>query len=215
WQSRNDWDIWKTIAKKFSELSVTHLGVRKDVVAQPLQHDSPGAMATPRGEVLDWKKGECEPVPGLTLPNLVEVERDYTQIYEKYTSAGPLLEKLGMTTKGITYDVKKYVERLRGINGVVTKGVGKGQPRLEEDLHDLAAEAEGKQITFADAQAAPVPVITSPEWSGSESGGRRYSPFTINVERFKPWHTLTGRQHFYLDHDWMLEMGEALPVFRP
>jgi len=248
WQSRNDWDIWKTIAKKFSELSVTHLGVRKDVVAQPLQHDSPGAMATPRGEVLDWKKGECEPVPGLTLPNLVEVERDYTQIYEKYTSAGPLLEKLGMTTKGITYDVKKYVERLRGINGVVTKGVGKGQPRLEEDLHaaefilnlsgttnghmategfktlekrtgqnlhDLAAEAEGKQITFADTQAAPVPVITSPEWSGSESGGRRYSPFTINVERFKPWHTLTGRQHFYLDHDWMLEMGEALPVFRP
>src|SRR5699024_8799140 len=64
-------------------------------------------------------------------------------------------------------------------------------------------------------QAAPVPVITSPEWSGSESGGRRYSPFTINVERFKPWHTLTGRQHFYLDHDWMLELGEALPVFRP
>src|SRR5699024_5702230 len=64
-------------------------------------------------------------------------------------------------------------------------------------------------------KAAPVPVITSPEWSGSESGGRRYSPFTINVERKKPWHTLTGRQHFYLDHDWMLEMGEALPVFRP
>jgi nitrate reductase alpha subunit len=58
-------------------------------------------------------------------------------------------------------------------------------------------------------------VITSPEWSGSESGGRRYSPFTINVERKKPWHTLTGRQHYYLDHDWMLEMGEALPVFRP
>ena len=60
-----------------------------------------------------------------------------------------------------------------------------------------------------------MPVITSPEWSGSEHGGRRYSPFTINVERLKPWHTLTGRQHFYLDHDWMHELGEALPVFRP
>src|SRR5690625_1251828 len=248
WQSRNDWDIWKTIAKKFSELAATHLGVRTDVVAQPLQHDSPGAMATPRGRVRDWKKGECEPVPGLTLPHLVEVERDYTQVYEKYTTAGPLLEKLGMTTKGITFDVDKYVERLRAINGVATSGVGKGQPLLEEDLHaaefilnlsgttngqmategfktlekrtgqrlhDLAAEAEGKTISFADTQAAPVPVITSPEWSGSESGGRRYSPFTINVERFKPWHTLTGRQHFYLDRDWMLEMGEALPVFRP
>jgi nitrate reductase alpha subunit len=58
-------------------------------------------------------------------------------------------------------------------------------------------------------------VITSPEWSGSETGGRRYSPFTINVERLKPWHTLTGRQHFYLDHDWMTELGEGLPVYRP
>ncbi|HLS01916.1 MAG TPA: molybdopterin-dependent oxidoreductase, partial [Beutenbergiaceae bacterium] len=188
WQSRNDWDIWKTIAKKFSELAATHLGVRTDVVAQPLQHDSPGAMATPRGRVRDWKKGECEPVPGLTLPHLVEVERDYTQVYEKYTTAGPLLEKLGMTTKGITFDVDKYVERLRAINGVATSGVGKGQPLLEEDLHaaefilnlsgttngqmategfktlekrtgqrlhDLAAEAEGKTISFADTQAAP------------------------------------------------------------
>jgi nitrate reductase / nitrite oxidoreductase, alpha subunit len=58
-------------------------------------------------------------------------------------------------------------------------------------------------------------VITSPEWSGSETGGRRYSPFTINVERLKPWHTLTGRMHFYLDHDWMIELGEGLPVYRP
>ena len=60
-----------------------------------------------------------------------------------------------------------------------------------------------------------MPVITSPEWSGSETGGRRYSPFTINTERLKPWHTLTGRQHFYLDHDWMQELGETLPVFKP
>ncbi len=35
------------------------------------------------------------------------------------------------------------------------------------------------------------------------------------MERHKPWHTLTGRQHFYLDHDWMAELGEQLPVFRP
>ena len=61
----------------------------------------------------------------------------------------------------------------------------------------------------------PRTVITSPEWSGIESHGRRYSPFTTNVEREKPWHTLSGRQHFYLDHQWMLELGEGLPVFRP
>ena len=87
--------------------------------------------------------------------------------------------------------------------------------RTGQQMHDLAAEHEGKQITFADTQAAPQPVITSPEWSGSEAGGRRYSAFTINVERLKPWHTLTGRQSFYLDHDWMSEVGEGLPVYRP
>ena len=34
-------------------------------------------------------------------------------------------------------------------------------------------------------------------------------------DRLKPWHTLTGRQSFYLDHDWMAELGEQLPIFRP
>jgi len=82
-------------------------------------------------------------------------------------------------------------------------------------LADLAQDAEGRTITFADTQARPVPVITSPEWSGSEHGGRRYSAFVVNVERLKPWHTLTGRQHFYLDHDWVADLGEGLPVYRP
>ena len=60
-----------------------------------------------------------------------------------------------------------------------------------------------------------MPVITSPEWSGSETGGRRYAPFTVNIERLKPFHTLTGRMHFFLDHDWMSDMGENLPTYRP
>jgi nitrate reductase / nitrite oxidoreductase, alpha subunit len=89
------------------------------------------------------------------------------------------------------------------------------EKRTGRKLADLAEEHEGKHITFADTQGPPVPVITSPEWSGSETGGRRYSPFTINVERLKPWHTLSGRMHFYLDHDWITELGEGLPVYRP
>ncbi|QDO88710.1 nitrate reductase subunit alpha [Ornithinimicrobium ciconiae] len=248
WQSKNDWDAWKEVAKRFSELAVDHLGTRKDVVAKPLWHDTPEAMATVHGVVKDWKTGEVEPVPGKTMPVLVEVERDYTQIYAKMTAIGPLLEKVGMVTKGVKYDPTDFVERLRVVNGTVRGGVADGQPRLETDvhvaeaimhlsgttnghlatqgfrdlekrtgvqLHDLSAEHEGKIITFADTQAAPVPVITSPEWSGSESGGRRYAPFTINIERSKPFHTLTGRQQFYVDHDWMLDMGEGLPTYRP
>ncbi|KGN41543.1 nitrate reductase subunit alpha [Knoellia aerolata] len=248
WQTKSDWETWKAIAKKFSELAVDHLGTRKDVIAKPLWHDTPEAMATVHGEVKDWRAGECEPVPGKTMPVIAVAERDYTQIYDKMTTIGPLLEKVGMLTKGVAYDVKREVEILRGRNGVRRGGVGDGQPKVETDIQmadamlhlagvsnghlatqgfeflekrtgtrlaDLASEHEGKQITFADTQVAPVPVITSPEWSGSESGGRRYAPFTINIERHKPFHTLTGRQQFYVDHDWFLGMGEALPVYRP
>jgi nitrate reductase alpha subunit len=248
WQTRTDWDAWQAIAAKFSELAGPRLGTRTDVVAVPLMHDTPDELANPHGVVRDWKRGECDPVPGRTMPKLVTVERDYGAVGAKMAALGPLLEQLGATTKGVTFDETKAVDYLKAKNGMVRGGVADGRPsllrahqaceavlalsgttnghlavqgfkQLEERtgtvMHDLAAEHEGKQVTFADTQAQPQPVITSPEWSGSESGGRRYSPFTINVERLKPWHTLTGRQHFYLDHDWMAELGEGLPVFRP
>ena len=58
-------------------------------------------------------------------------------------------------------------------------------------------------------------MIASAEWSGLESRERRYSPFTCNVERLIPWRTLSGRQHLYVDHEWILDMGEGLPAYRP
>jgi nitrate reductase alpha subunit len=97
---------------------------------------------------------------------------------------------------------------------LAVQGFRQLERRTGTALADLAEGSEEKRITFADTQARPVPVITSPEWSGSETGGRRYAPFTVNVERSKPWHTLTGRMHFLLDHAWMHEMGEALPIYR-
>ncbi|MEV8436096.1 nitrate reductase subunit alpha [Actinosynnema sp. NPDC051121] len=248
WETKTDFEAFHRIARGFSWLAEKHLGKRKDIVAVALTHDTADATAQPGGRVLDWKTGECEPIPGKTMPRLVVVERDYPAIAEKMAALGPLVEQVGLTTKGVTVHPDEEVEYLKGANGTVTSGVAAGRPSLAKDTHaaeailalsgttngrlategfralerrtgtelaDLAAESEGKRITFPDTQARPVPVITSPEWSGSETGGRRYSPFTINTERLKPWHTLTGRQHFFLDHDWMFELGEQLPVFRP
>jgi nitrate reductase alpha subunit len=248
WQTRTDWDAFMAIAQAFSRLAATHLGTRTDVVAAPLLHDTPDELATPHGRVRDWKAGDCAPVPGLTMPKLVTVERDYGAVAAKMAALGPLLDTQGLTTKGVTFDVGRELDYLRHKNGVARGGPAGGRPSIARDvdaceailalsgttngrlatqgfhtleartgrrLADLAAEHEGRQVTFADTQARPVPVITSPEWSGSETGGRRYSPFTINVERLKPWHTLTGRQHFFLDHDWIGELGEWLPVYRP
>jgi nitrate reductase alpha subunit len=74
WETRTNWDQFKAIAEKFSELAANHLGELKDLVATPLLHDSPGEIAQPT--VKDWKKGEVEPIPGKTLPNLSVVTRD-------------------------------------------------------------------------------------------------------------------------------------------
>ncbi|MFI7440003.1 nitrate reductase subunit alpha [Nonomuraea indica] len=242
WQTRTDFAAFHAIARSFSRLAKTHLGTRKDVVAVPLLHDTPDELATPHGAVRDWRETGDTPVPGRDFPKIVVVERDYGAVADKMAALGPLLDRLGATTKGLTYDVSGEIARLGRINGVTADG----RPSLATDVNmceailalsgttngHLAAQGfatlarrtgtsfdgladEHKQITFADTQTRPVPVITSPEWSGSETGGRRYSAFTVNVEHRKPWHTLTGRQHFYLDHDWMHEAGEALPVYRP
>ncbi|MFG3436450.1 nitrate reductase subunit alpha [Nonomuraea sp. NPDC047897] len=242
WQTRTDFAAFHAIARAFSDLAGTHLGTRRDVVAVPLLHDTPDELATPHGAVRDWRETGATPVPGRDFPKIVVVERDYGAVADKMAALGPLLDRLGATTKGLTYDVSGEIGRLGRINGVTRDG----RPSLATDVNmceailalsgttngHLAAQGfatlgrrtgtsfdgladEHKQITFADTQNRPVPVITSPEWSGSETGGRRYSAFTVNVEHRKPWHTLTGRQHFYLDHDWMHEAGEALPVYRP
>jgi nitrate reductase alpha subunit len=41
-----------------------------------LLHDTPDEIAQPLGEVRDWRAGECEPVPGRTMPKLLVIERD-------------------------------------------------------------------------------------------------------------------------------------------
>jgi nitrate reductase alpha subunit len=236
------------VAKEFSRLAARHLGVRRDVIAAPLAHDTPDELAQPHGRVRDWRAGECEPVPGKTMPKLIVVERDYGAVAEKMAAVGPLLDTLGTTTKGLTWKPDREIDLLRRSNGTVRGGVADGRPSLARDdqfceailtlsgttngrlavesfraleertgveLADMAEERSGDRITFGDTRVQPRAVITSAEWSGSEAGGRRYSAFTINVERHKPWHTLTGRQHFFLDHDWMAEYGEQLPTYRP
>jgi nitrate reductase alpha subunit len=248
WETRTDFDAFRLVAEAFSQLAARHLGTRTDVIAAPLMHDTPDETAQPGGRVLDWRAGECDPVPGVSMPRLVAVERDYAAVAEKMAALGPLVDTLGTTTKGITWVPAEAVHYLRRANGVVRGGIADGRASLARDVHlaeailalsgttngqvalqgwqalerrtgvpltDLAADRSGEQISFADTQVQPRSVITSPEWSGSETGGRRYSPFVVNVERRKPWHTLTGRMHFFLDHDWIGEYGEGLPTYRP
>ena len=244
WECRTDWDTFRGIAEAFAPLGAKHLGVRRDLVATALAHDSEGELAQPHGHVRDWRAGECEAVPGKTMPGLTVVERDYGAVAERFTSLGPLMETLGSTVKSASWKPVEEVEWLGQRNGharngrptleraehaaeamlalsgvtngrIATEGFRSLEERCGVPLADLAGRSEETRTTFQDTQVQPRRVITSPEWSGIDEQGRAYAAFTINIERLKPWHTLSGRIHLYLDHEWMLEFGEALPAYRP
>lgn len=249
WQARTDFEIFHTLAAKFSELATGRLDTAHDLVATPQQHDTPGETAQPGGTVRDWRAGR-PPEPGRNLPHFTLVERDYTAVADKLASFGPLAEEHGITVKGVTVRPLPEARWLASRCGTAASGPARGRPLLDTDVKlceailalsgttngRLAAEgferlaercgpgsgfaalAEAvreRRVVFADTQDRPVQVGTSYEWSGKEAPDRRYAPFTVNTEHRKPWHTLTGRQHFYLDHDWMAELGEQLPVYRP
>ncbi|HJV46338.1 MAG TPA: nitrate reductase subunit alpha [Bacillota bacterium] len=250
WEAKSDWDIFKNLARDFSDMAKTYMpNPRKDLVASPLQHDSPDEISQPFGRVRDWKKGEVEAIPGKTMPKFTIVERDYTKIYEKFISLGPLAEKNPIGAHGISFSVAEQYEELKRQNGMITSpGFTNGLPSIESDrkaaeamlalssatngkvamkawdaeekktglvLKDIAEERAGEHFTFQDITVQPRPVIPTPIFSGSNKGDRRYSPFTTNIERLVPFRTLTGRQHFYLDHEILLEYGEGLPTYKP
>jgi len=83
------------------------------------------------------------------------------------------------------------------------------------DLVKYGKGSEDVRMTYADLQAQPRRYNTSPLWSGLMNDGRAYCAYTYNVDAMVPWRTLTGRQHFYLDHEMYLAYGENLPTYKP
>ena len=149
WESKTDWEIYKLIAQKFSELSVGHLGVETDIVTLPMQHDSEGELAQPFGGT-DWKTQGVRPIPGKNCPHIKVVERDYPSTYAKFTSLGTLMDNLGNGSKGITWDTKEEVKLLGELNYTVTEdNVAHGRPRINtavdaaETVLMLAPETNG------------------------------------------------------------------------
>lgn len=149
WESKTDWEIYKGIANTFSKLCVGHLGVETDLVTLPIQHDSAAEMAQPF-DVKDWKKGECDLIPGKTAPHLIPVERDYPNTYARFTSLGPLMDKLGNGGKGISWNTQTEVDFLKKLNRVRHEGAAEGRPAIEtaidaaEVILSLAPETNGQ-----------------------------------------------------------------------
>ncbi len=246
WESKSDWDIFKTIARKFSEMAAKHLPEPvRDIVASPLAHDSAAEIA--QTSMADWRKGEVEAIPGKTMPGLKVVTRDYKNLYNQYISFGPLAREKGLGAHGTHYQIDDFYDQMLETSPVVRWG-GRAYPSLGEDRHvcnlilhlatvtngelayrsyknmeekvglplaHLAEKSRSVRVNFATLQTRPQRFINSPMWSGLIEEGRPYSPFTYNVECLVPWRTLTGRQHFYLDHPGYIQYGEHLPTYKP
>ncbi|WP_294532253.1 nitrate reductase subunit alpha [uncultured Rhodoblastus sp.] len=170
WESRSDWEIYKGIAKAFSAVAPEVLGVEKDVVLTPIMHDSPGEMAQAL-DVKDWKKGECAAIPGRTMPAVTVVERDYPNLYKRFTSLGPLMDKIGNGVKGIAWETGHEVELLKQLNGRVTEeGPTKGLARIDSAI-----------------DAAEVILMLAPETNGE-----------VAVRSWESLSKTTGREHAHL-----------------
>jgi nitrate reductase alpha subunit len=246
WESKSDWEIFKAIAEKVSGLAAVHLpGKIRDLVAVPLQHDTPAELAQPR--VKDWKRGECEAVPGKTMPNLVVVERDYAALYRRFASFGPLARRDGIGVHGISWAIDDAYDEMAGLesaeewDGKRYPSVGEAvdaanlilrlAPETNGEMARRAFQAEEKKVgvpladlvqgvnevrcTFDDLVRQPRRTLTTPCWTGITREGRAYSAYCLNVERLVPWRTLTGRQHLYLDHEGYIAFGEHLPTYKP
>jgi len=168
YESKSDWEIFKAIARKFQEVAPEILGKETDIVALPILHDTPAEIA--QDEVRDWKKGECDLVPGKTAPNFIPVERDYAALYDRFVALGPLMDKIGNGGKGITWNTGDEVRRLGELNGVWHDGPARGCPRIVTDI-----------------DAAEVVLMLAPETNGE-----------VAVKAWDALGKTTGRDHTHL-----------------
>jgi len=275
WEAKSDWDAFKYLAGKFSDLAKKHLPKPvKDVVISPLMHDTPGEITQPAlNGIQDWKKGQCEMIPGKTTQNINVVERDYTKILDMWSTVGPLQKgKYGF--HGIMLDAKDLYENYmnqehvgsKEVNGqkliametavdaanfvLAFSGASNGEvcfrqwyeeehhtglhgdaylqarkaarsihpgikylipdDRVHGLAHEMGSGERNVSITYDDIVAQPRRWLTTPLWTGDVRKGRSYGTWTVQTEHMVPFRTLTGRQHFYLDHPIFLYFGEGL-----
>ena len=131
WESKSDWQIFKAIARKFSELAIKHFPEPvKDLVATPLAHDTAAEVAQPT--MADWRKGEVQAQPGVTMPGLKVVTRDYRNLFNQYVSFGPLAREKGLGAHGTHYEIDdEYDKALVAIPSIAWGG--RRYPSLAED----------------------------------------------------------------------------------
>jgi nitrate reductase / nitrite oxidoreductase, alpha subunit len=217
----------------------------EDIVASPLAHDTVAEIAQPDLRDWMKNEIEAIPgttMPGLRVvardyKNLYNqynafgplvrknglsahgTHYDVDDVYEEALTRLPTIEFNGEQYLSLKNDpdvCNIILEFASVTNGELAHRSYKNmEARVGLPLAHLAEKSRSVRATYKGLQSRPMRFVNSPMWSGLIENGRPYSPFTYNVEALVPWRTLTGRQHFYLDHLLYLQFGEHLPTHKP
>ncbi|AKK10879.1 nitrate reductase subunit alpha [Corynebacterium uterequi] len=245
WEARTDFQVFRDLADAFSQMAVRWLGVQRDLITAPLGHDSPDELSMPNGVVPNLTEEGLRPGKNMAklIPverDYTKVFEKWKHLGPKTEQLGTgvhgtpynvakqceelaIINGVGDTAVGprprLDKDTKviEMILHLSGVsNGeVAVEGFRNQGRRVGVDMSPLVAGSEHTRINWDAIKERPTKILTSPEWTGDTRDGRRYTAFSINVEWDKPFHTLSGRMHYYLDHDWFMDYGEQLPVYRP
>ena len=115
---------------------------------------------------------------------------DLRTAYDRYTNDG-------------RFDPHRADDPVKLMDDILTNSPSIGNIKAEDALKIGAIRITGP--------ARPTPIYAN--YSDYEYGDTHW-PHRWFVEDKIAWPTLSGRQQFYLDHEWYLEAGEALPVHK-
>lgn len=216
-----------------------------DLVASPLAHDTPAEIAQPtiadwKDEEVEPIPGKSMPGLKLVARDYANLYNQFISLgplvranglgaHGTHYSVDDLYDDAVRTFPTEEWGGKRYPslaadeDACNLILRFATVTNGELAYRSYKDIEEkvglpltrLAEKSRSVRVDYKGLQARPQRLLNSPMWSGLVEDGRAYAPFTYNVECLVPWRTLTGRQHFYLDHEGYLQFGEHLPTYKP
>jgi nitrate reductase alpha subunit len=245
WESKTDWQIFRELAWHTQQLAQRSMPEPvQDIVLTPLAHDTPGEIAQPKVRDWAKGECEPVPGKTMANVAVVtrDYTNLYNQfvslgpkfraglghhgtryavedLYDAYAGVRPTESWNGATYPSLREDrwvCEAILHFAPESNGELAWRAFKSESeKTGRDHSHLAAGTREVRYTFDDIVRQPRRILTSPFWTGVTKNGRAYAGFVQNVEELIPWRTLTGRQHFYLDHEVYRAFGEHVPTFKP
>jgi nitrate reductase alpha subunit len=126
-----------------------------------------------------------------TFDDVVGVERDLSKLYDAFTEDGKFPEDTDQREQ-----VRAMMSASRLFTGVTLEEL--------EEKGQVPWPNEGFKMPGGGALGP----------TSDYEPGEPFTPAKDFTEKKQPWFTVTGRQQFYIDHDWFLEFGEELPLYR-